>query len=101
MYSHPAVTMSYNLPDLPEPVRNAIDCSRFLRRQLESRPWLAGRLAATLERPLDAAMLRAFLHDEGLDEANLKPVLRKLRAWAISHILVRDLAGCASLAEVT
>ncbi|NTV10921.1 MAG: bifunctional [glutamate--ammonia ligase]-adenylyl-L-tyrosine phosphorylase/[glutamate--ammonia-ligase] adenylyltransferase, partial [Zoogloea sp.] len=41
------------------------------------------------------------LHDEGLDEANLKPVLRKLRAWAISHILVRDLAGCASLAEVT
>ncbi len=86
---------------LPQPIVAALACSRFLRRQLDSRGWLAPRLAAGIDKPLDATALRDFLRAENVDENTLKPVLRRLRAWVICHVLVRDLAGLASLAEVT
>ena len=43
---------------LPQPILDALACSRFLRRQLDSRPWLAERLAASIGAPLDATALR-------------------------------------------
>ena len=33
-----------------------------------------------------------FLRDEKVDDNTLKPVLRRLRAWVICHVLVRDIA---------
>jgi [glutamine synthetase] adenylyltransferase / [glutamine synthetase]-adenylyl-L-tyrosine phosphorylase len=86
---------------LPQPIEDALACSRFLRRQLDSRPWLLERLATSIARPLDATALRDYLRDEKVDDNNLKPVLRKLRAWVICHALVRDIARLADLTEVT
>ena len=93
--------MSEQPTALPQPILDALACSRFLRRQLDSRSWLAPRLAASVAAPLDATTMRDFLRDEKVDENTLKPVLRRLRAWVICHVMVRDLAGLASLAEVT
>ena len=31
---------------LPQPILDALACSRFLRRQLDSRPWLAELVTA-------------------------------------------------------
>jgi [glutamine synthetase] adenylyltransferase / [glutamine synthetase]-adenylyl-L-tyrosine phosphorylase len=86
---------------LPQPIADALACSRFLRRQLDSRPWLVERLATSIARPLDATALRDYLREEKVDDNNLKPVLRKLRAWVICHALVRDIARLADLSEVT
>ena len=86
---------------LPQPILDALACSRFLRRQLDSRPWLAERLAASIGAPLDATALRDYLRDEKVDDNTLKPVLRKLRAWVIAHVMVRDIAHLADLTEVT
>ncbi|HNC79079.1 MAG TPA: bifunctional [glutamate--ammonia ligase]-adenylyl-L-tyrosine phosphorylase/[glutamate--ammonia-ligase] adenylyltransferase [Rhodocyclaceae bacterium] len=89
-------------PDTLHPlVAAATAHSRFLRRQLDSRPWLAARLAASVDAPLDATALRDFLRAEHVDDSTLKPALRRLRAWIIGHVMVRDLAGLASLTEVT
>lgn len=86
---------------LPKPIEDALACSRFLRRQLDSRSWLGPRLAASIDQPLGAAALRDFLRDEKVDDNTLKPVLRRLRAWVICHVLVRDIARLADLTEVT
>ena len=93
--------MSEQPTALPQPILDALACSRFLRRQLDSRSWLAPRLAASVAAPLDATTMRDFLRDEKVDENTLKPVLRRLRAWVICHVMVRDLARLADLAEVT
>ncbi len=86
---------------LPPPIQEALACSRFLRRQLDSRSWLAARLSASIGARLDAGAMRDFLRTEKVDDNTLKPVLRKLRAWVICHVLVRDIARLADLAEVT
>ena len=96
-----AHAMSEQPTELPPSVLAALACSRFLRRQLDSRAWLAERLAASVAGRLDATALRDYLRDEKVDDDNLKPVLRKLRAWVVCHVLVRDIAGLADLAEVT
>ena len=93
--------MSEQPTALPQPILDALSCSRFLRRQLDSRSWLAPRLAASIAAPLDATAMRDFLREEKVDDNSLKPVLRKLRAWVICHVLVRDIARLADLAEVT
>ena len=93
--------MSEQPTALPQAILDALACSRFLRRQLDSRSWLAARLALSIDAPLDATALRDFLRDEKIDDNNLKPVLRKLRAWVICHVLVRDIARLADLTEVT
>lgn len=84
-----------------EAISHAASLSRFLQRMLDSRPWLAERLAQTLHAPLDADAMQGFLAESGLDETNLRPSLRKLRTWVITHVLTRDLNGMADLAEVT
>ncbi|MDD3354832.1 bifunctional [glutamate--ammonia ligase]-adenylyl-L-tyrosine phosphorylase/[glutamate--ammonia-ligase] adenylyltransferase, partial [Zoogloea sp.] len=93
--------MSEQPTALPQPILDALECSRFLRRQLDSRSWLSSRLSPGLQAPLDATALRDFLREEQVTENSLKPALRKLRAWVICHTLIRDLAGLASLGEVT
>lgn len=84
-----------------EPIAHARGLSRFLTRMLDSRPWLAAQLQATLGAPLDAAMMRAFIEARAPNEDTLPAALRHLRTWVITHIMVRDLEGSASLAEVT
>lgn len=86
-----AHAMSEQPTELPPSVLAALACSRFLRRQLDSRAWLAERLAASVAGRLDATALRDYLRDEKVDDDNLKPVLRKLRAWVVCHVLVRDM----------
>jgi glutamate-ammonia-ligase adenylyltransferase len=68
---------------------------------LDSRPWLEGQLVAHLDRSLDADVLRAFILAQGGDEPRLAATLRRLRAWTLCHLVVRDLAGLADLDEVT
>ncbi|HJV28521.1 MAG TPA: bifunctional [glutamate--ammonia ligase]-adenylyl-L-tyrosine phosphorylase/[glutamate--ammonia-ligase] adenylyltransferase [Aromatoleum sp.] len=84
-----------------EALSYAMPLSRFLQRMLDSRPWLAARLGQSLPHALDADAMQAFMRESGLDEPRLRATLRKLRAWVVSHILVRDLNGLADLAEVT
>ncbi|MDR0635409.1 MAG: bifunctional [glutamate--ammonia ligase]-adenylyl-L-tyrosine phosphorylase/[glutamate--ammonia-ligase] adenylyltransferase [Azoarcus sp.] len=86
----------------PEIISRAARQSRFLQRMLASRPWLAEYLARGLTRRLDGETMRAFIasHD-GDGEANLRPALRRLRAWVLCHLIARDLGGLADLAEVT
>ncbi|THF55613.1 bifunctional [glutamate--ammonia ligase]-adenylyl-L-tyrosine phosphorylase/[glutamate--ammonia-ligase] adenylyltransferase [Pseudothauera rhizosphaerae] len=93
--------MSCDLSALPDPIRHAAGLSRFLRRMLDCRPWLGEQLAAHLDESVDADAMRAFLAQRGLSADTLRPALRDLRAWTICHVLVRDLAGLASLTEVT
>ncbi|AUL99337.1 bifunctional glutamine synthetase adenylyltransferase/deadenyltransferase [Rhodocyclaceae bacterium] len=93
--------MSCDLSALPDDVRQAADLSRFLRRMLDSRPWLGAQLAAHLDHPIDAEAMQTFLAERGVCADRLKPALRELRTWVICHVLTRDLAGRADLHEVT
>lgn len=86
---------------LPAPIAHAAGLSRYLSRMLDSRPWLAESLAASIAAPIDAAAMQAFIAARGDDEASLRPTLRHLRTWVLGHLIVRDLAGDADLAEVT
>ena len=89
-------------PNQPsEAISYAMPLSRFLQRMLDSRPWLAERLTASLHRPLDAEAMQAFMTEAGLDDARLRATLRNLRTWVMCHLIVRDLNGMADLAEVT
>ena len=93
--------MSHTLNVLPDVIQHAAGLSRFLQRMLDSRPWLAGDLAASIDHALGADAMRTFIADKGADEARLRPTLRQLRTWVICHLIVRDLAGRANLSEVT
>lgn len=88
-------------PDNLAAIDRAAQASRFLRRLLESRPALRDELAARVHAPLGAADLTAWLGPEAATEAGLQPALRQLRRRVLAHVLVRDLAGRADLAEVT
>lgn len=74
--------------------------SRALTRLLEAQPALRDETLAHLHLPLDAITLRGFLPGS-LDESSLKPALRQLKHRAYARLVTRDLAGLASLAEVT
>jgi glutamate-ammonia-ligase adenylyltransferase len=82
-------------------VERAVGLSRMLQRLFESRPSLAGEVAAGAHEPLTAADMAAWLEREPLTEGTLKPRLRRLRQRVFAHVAVRDLANLASLAEVT
>ncbi|HRP64877.1 MAG TPA: bifunctional [glutamate--ammonia ligase]-adenylyl-L-tyrosine phosphorylase/[glutamate--ammonia-ligase] adenylyltransferase [Thauera sp.] len=79
--------------------------SRYLARMLDSQPWLASALAASIERPLTDADMQAFIAAReaasGGADAALRPSLRQLRTWVLCHLIVRDLALAAPLTEVT
>lgn len=87
--------------DVPAAIEHAAGLSRYLARMLGCRPWLAETLAASIAGPVDAAAMQAFIAGRGADEASLRATLRHLRTWVLCHLIVRDLAGSADLAEVT
>ncbi len=86
---------------LPAKVRDAQRYSRFLSQMLVSRQWLAERLVAHMNEPLDTESMAAFVQPLTLDRSSVREALRKLRTWVLCHLAVRDLAGDADLAEVT
>ena len=93
--------MSADATQPVEELHRAASISRFLERMLDSRPWLADRLLESLAHPLDSDAMEAFLDAHGTDEPRFRASLRHLRTWVICHVMVRDLAGRADLAEVT
>ncbi len=93
--------MSLESAMLPDVIRHAASLSRFLQRMLDSRPWLAESLTASVDRAIGGDDMRAFIDARGADEAQLRPTLRHLRTWVICHLIVRDLGGRANLPEVT
>ncbi len=84
------------MPALPD----ILPFSRFLARLFEARPELAAAVAASWQTPLSGEMLQALLPSP-LSEDELKPALRHFKQRAYAQIAVRDLAGLASLGEVT
>ncbi len=89
-------------PALPDPALDRVArCSRFGRRLLMAQPQLAEFAAARLDRPFDAAAMRAFLDTPPCaGEEALHQRLRQLRqrVWLVTT--ARDLTGRADLAEV-
>ena len=79
--------------------------SRYFSHLLEARPELACEVAAAMDQRVDAAALRTFLPvveaGELIPEEMLKPALRRLKQRGYARIGARDLAGSASLDEVT
>ena len=96
---------SVSAPALPPAVAQARRLSRYLARMLDSPPWLAEALAASIERPLAEADLQRFVAARevrhGGGDGALRLALRQLRMWTLCHLIVRDLALGAPLAEVT
>ncbi len=82
-------------------LQHACRHSRFLERQLASRSWLEAQLTAHWDQPLDAAAMQVWLDEQGPDERTFPDLLRRLRAWVLCHLVVRDIGGLADLAEVT
>ncbi len=75
--------------------------SRHLDRLFAARPALAAEVGATWDTAMDAAALAGWLADRPVNEGNLKAVLRQMKQRAYAHACARDLAGRATLAEVT
>jgi [glutamine synthetase] adenylyltransferase / [glutamine synthetase]-adenylyl-L-tyrosine phosphorylase len=82
-------------------IEYASGLSRFLQRSLASRPWLSARLESSVATPVGAEEMQTFLDEHKIDVDTLGSALRRLRAWVLCHLAVRDLCGHASLAEVT
>jgi glutamate-ammonia-ligase adenylyltransferase len=76
------------------------ETSRYLGRLLAAKPALAAEVEASLEKPVSAGELSAWLAAQPVSEANLKQVLRQLKQRAYARIAARDLAGLAPLGEV-
>ncbi|HWS14219.1 MAG TPA: bifunctional [glutamate--ammonia ligase]-adenylyl-L-tyrosine phosphorylase/[glutamate--ammonia-ligase] adenylyltransferase [Rhodocyclaceae bacterium] len=85
----------------PTALDRAVGLSRTLQRLFENKPVLREEVAASAHEPLTPAGMAAWLDREPLTEDALKPRLRRLRQRVLAHVAVRDLAGLASLAEVT
>ena len=96
--THP---MSIDTTQLPADVVHAAGFSRYLSRMLHSRSWLAERLSASIQGPLDADAMREWLSACAPDEDSLPATLRRLRVWVMCHLITRDVCGHADLAEVT
>jgi glutamate-ammonia-ligase adenylyltransferase len=75
--------------------------SRHLQRIFNARPALAEALAQCLQTQPTEDDFRAWLAGQKVAEGNLKTVLRQFKLWAAGWLTLRDLAGLASLAEVT
>jgi glutamate-ammonia-ligase adenylyltransferase len=86
---------------LPPEWQPALMHSRYLRQLLEARPEIVTWLHDHADRPLDGGLMREFLQAEApLDDVSLKRVLRQLRQRIMAALMVRDIGGQASLAEV-
>lgn len=83
------------MPSLPD----ILPLSRYLTRLFAARPGIQEEVASAWLAPLPAPGLAALLPP--LTEETLKPALRRFKQRAYARIAARDLAGLASLAEVT
>ncbi|KYC28938.1 Glutamate-ammonia-ligase adenylyltransferase [Sterolibacterium denitrificans] len=91
------------MPSTPTPadiLHRILPWSRALARLLAARPALVDEIDSQLSAPLDSAGLLGFL-PATLDEDSLKPALRHFKQRAYARLAARDLAGLASLGEVT
>ncbi|MFN3986439.1 MAG: bifunctional [glutamate--ammonia ligase]-adenylyl-L-tyrosine phosphorylase/[glutamate--ammonia-ligase] adenylyltransferase [Rhodocyclaceae bacterium] len=93
--------MSFESSHIPAAIEQAAALSRFFSRMLASRPWLREALEHSAARPLTASDMQQWLDAQCVSEDTVQSALRRLRTWAICHLMVRDLAGAAPLAEVT
>ncbi len=93
--------MSCQLSQNADRLAHAAGLSRYLARMLDSRPWLRDQLVASLDTPLGEDEMTHFITARKPDEDTLPAILRQLRVWVVCHVMVRDLAGEASLGEVT
>ena len=81
--------------------RPALTHSRYLRQLLEARPEIAVWLGEHAGQPVGAGLMHDFLErTPANDDDALKCVLRQLRQRVMAALIVRDLGGLASLAEV-
>ena len=88
-------------PPLPPQWQTALAHSRYLRQLLSARPQIADWLQAHADRALDSTLMSEFLRgEEATDDDGLKRALRRLRQRVMAALIVRDLAGQASLADV-
>ncbi len=76
------------------------ETSPYFARLLAAKPALAAEIDASLGQAVSADELSAWLAEQALTEANLKPVLRQLKQRAYARIATRDLCGLAPLGEV-
>ena len=89
------------LPAFPPEWHPALAHSFYLRQLLDTRPELVNWLLEHWQAPVDAAAMHAFLDATSpIDEEQLKRSLRQLRQRVMAALIVRDLGGHASLAEV-
>lgn len=93
-------TLAHIDPAFLDRLGPALAASRFLKRELGARTWLAPLLVETLDAPIETVAMEAFLAREAADETSLKPGLRRLRSWVVCQLAARDLLGLAPLAEV-
>ncbi|WIM05430.1 MAG: bifunctional [glutamate--ammonia ligase]-adenylyl-L-tyrosine phosphorylase/[glutamate--ammonia-ligase] adenylyltransferase [Candidatus Nitricoxidivorans perseverans] len=85
----------------PHALPDVLPLSRHLARLCDARPDLAGEIEDGFRRPVTSGELKGWLAAETLTEDTLKPSLRRLKQRAGARIAARDLAGAATLAEVT
>jgi glutamate-ammonia-ligase adenylyltransferase len=80
----------------------AVAHSHYLRQLFTMRPEIADWLSAHADQALDVETLRRFLDSMPVsdDDTGLKRTLRGLRQRVMATLIVRDLSGAASLAEV-
>ena len=88
------------MPLLTDILSQVLPLSRYLGQLLAATPALRDELSAGWDQALTAGEIRGFL-PATLDEETLKPALRHLKQRAYVRVVTRDLAGLASLAEVT
>lgn len=75
--------------------------SRYAQRLAQARPEWLQDAADNIEHAFDADTMRARLAAQAIgDETALKRALRQLRQQVMLRVLLRDLSGRASLAEV-
>ena len=80
---------------------NILARSRYLARLCTSRPELGVDMMAKLDLPVESEELSGWLTSQTITDDSLKSLLRQLKQRAYSRIVARDLAGKATLGEVT
>ena len=79
----------------------ALAHSHYLRQLLEARPEIAAWLSEHAGQPVGSELMRSFLASaQPGDDESLKRSLRALRQRIMAALIVRDIAGQATLAEV-
>lgn len=84
----------------------ALAWSGALRRKVDAHPGFADWLEQAVQQPLDSRRLLEWFAELGgsagqaQDADTLRPILRRLRQRVFHALMVRDIAGAASLQEV-